>query len=95
MQVKLFVPAETAVLYRLFDIATAMAATPFQADRQNAANTRKILCVREAVENREEEGCVCSIPLSDLIGKLPDHPYRRLSCSGRMKTFSFKTVVHE
>ena len=53
------------ILDRLFDIATAMAATPIQADQQNAANTREILRARQAVENREEEGCVYSIPLSD------------------------------
>ena len=46
------------ILDRLFDIATAMAATPFQADRQTAANTQEILPARPAVENREEEGCV-------------------------------------
>ena len=34
-----------------------MAAAPFQADRQNAANTQKIVRARQAVENREEEGC--------------------------------------
>ena len=88
MQVKLFVPAETAVLYRLFDIATAMAATPFQADLQNAANTQEILRTRQSVENREEGGCVYSIPLSDLIGNFLKlkcirstraHPYHRLS----------------
>ena len=65
-----------------------MAATPFQVDRQNAANTQKILRARQAVENREEEGCVKSIPISDLIGKLLEmkyirstraHPYHRLS----------------
>ena len=44
------------ILDRLFDISTAMAATPFQGDRQNAANTQKILHARQAVENREEEG---------------------------------------
>ena len=58
------------ILDRLFDIAPPMAATPFQADRQKAANTQEILRARQAVENREEEGCVYSIPLSDLIGKL-------------------------
>ena len=58
------------VLQHLFDMATAMVATPFQADRQNAANTQKKLRAKQAVENREEEGCVYSIPLSDLIGKL-------------------------
>ena len=58
------------ILDRLFDIATAMAATPFKADRQNAANTQKIVRARQTVENREEQGCVYSIPLSDLIGKL-------------------------
>ena len=30
------------ILDSLFDIDTAMAATPFQADRKNAANTQKI-----------------------------------------------------
>ena len=62
---------------RLFHIATAMATTPFLADRQNAANTQKKLHARQAVENREEEGCVYSIPLSDLIGKLVDLKYIR------------------
>ena len=62
------------VLQRLFHIATAVAATPFQADRQNAAYTQKILRVRQAIKNREEKGCVYSIPLSDLIGKLLEHP---------------------
>ena len=52
-----------------------MATTPFQADRQNAANTQKKLHARQAVENREEEGCVYSIPLSDLIGKLLELKY--------------------
>ena len=47
-----------AILDRLFHIATAMATTPFQADRQSAANTQKKLHARQAVENREEEGCV-------------------------------------
>ena len=56
------------ILDGVFDIATAMAATPIQADRQNAANTQKIVRARQAIENREEEGCVYSIPLSDLIG---------------------------
>ena len=46
------------ILDRRFDIATAMAATPHQADRQNAANTQEILRARQAVENREEEGSV-------------------------------------
>ena len=76
------------ILDHLFDIATALAATPFQADRQNAANTQQNLRAKQAVENREEEGCVYSIPLSDLIGKLLElkyirstraHPYHRLS----------------
>ena len=49
---------------------------------------RKKLHARQAVEKREEEGCVFSIPLSDLIGKLLElkyirstraHPYDRLS----------------
>ena len=59
----------------LCDITTAMAATPFQADRQNAANTQNNLRARQAVENREEEGCVYSIPLSDFIGKLLELKY--------------------
>ena len=63
--------------FSLFGIATAMAATPFQADRQNAANTQKIVRARQAIENREEEGCVYSIPLSDLIGKLLELKYIR------------------
>ena len=93
------------ILERLFDIATAMAATPFQADRQNAANTQKILRARQSVENREEERCVYSIPLSDLIGKLLRNAILRdqrqcidiidSPCSGRMKTFLYKTFVHE
>ena len=65
-----------------------MATTPFQADWQNAANTQKVVRARQAVENREEEGCVYTIPPSDLIGKLLElkyirltraHPYHRLS----------------
>ena len=65
---------------------------------------RKKLHARQAVENREEEGCVYSIPLSDLIGKLLElntsDQRERIDiidcpCSGRMKTFSFKTFVHE
>ena len=58
-------------------LLTAMAATPFQADRQNAANTQKKMHARQAVENREEEGCVYSIPLFDLIGKLLELKYIR------------------
>ena len=58
------------IVDRLFDIATPMAATSVQADLQNAAKTQKIFRARQAVENRGEEGCVYSIPLSDLIGKL-------------------------
>ena len=61
----------------LFHIATAMATTPFQADRQNAVNSQKKLHATQAVENREEEGCVYSIPLSDLIGKLLELKYTR------------------
>ena len=53
------------VLDCLFDVATTMAATPFPADRQNATNTPKIVRARQAVENREEEGCVYSVLLSD------------------------------
>ena len=68
MLVKLFVPAETAVCYDR---------NLFQADLQNAANTQKTLRARQAVENREEEGCVYSIPLSDLIGKLLELKYIR------------------
>ena len=63
------------ILDRLFHIATAMATTPFQADRQNAANTQEKLHARQAVENREEEGSVYGIPLSDLIGKLLELKY--------------------
>ena len=81
---------------------TAMAATTFQVDRQNAANTQKIVRVRQTVENREEEDCVYSMPLSNLIRKLLELKYIRecidiidRPCSGRMKTFSFKTFVHE
>ena len=59
-----------------FDIATPMAATPFQADRRNAAKTQKILHARQAIENREE-GCVYGIPLSDLIGTLLELKYIR------------------
>ena len=73
---------------RLFDIATAMAATPFQADRQNAANTRKIFRAREDVENREDEGCTYSIPLSDLIGKLLELKYIRSTRAHRYHRLS-------
>ena len=61
----------------LFHIATAMATTSFQADRQNAVNPQKKLHSRQAVENREEEGCGYCIPLSDLIGKLLELKYIR------------------
>ena len=54
-----------------------MAAIPFQADWQNAAKTQKILHAKQAVENREEEGCVYSIPFSDLIEKLQELKYIR------------------
>ena len=49
---------------------------------------KKTVRARQAVDNREEEGCVYSIPLSDLIGKLLElknirttraHPYHPLS----------------
>ena len=76
------------ILDRLFDIATAIAATPFQADRQNAANTQKNLRARQAVENREEEGCVYSIPLSDLIGKLLELKYIRSTRAHRYHRLS-------
>ena len=65
------------ILDRLFHIDTAMAATPFQADRQNAVYTQKKLHARQTVENREEEGCVYTIPLFDLIGKLLELKYIR------------------
>ena len=67
---------------------------------QHSENLRAI----QAAENREEEGCVYSIPLSDLIGKLLElntsDQRERINiidcpCSGRMKTFSFKTFVHK
>ena len=74
------------ILDRLFHIATAMAATPFQADQQNAANTQKILRARQAVENREKEGCVYSIPLSDLIGKLLEMQYNEINDSASISS---------
>ena len=74
------------ILERLFDIATAMAANPFQADRHNAANTQKILRARQAVGNREEEGCVYSIPLFDLIGKLLEMQYNEINDSASISS---------
>ena len=76
------------ILDCLFDIATAMAATPFQADLQNAANTQKILRARQAVENHEEEGCVYSLLLSDLIGKLLELKYIRSTRAHRYHRLS-------
>ena len=74
------------ILDRLFDIATAMAATPFQADRRNAANSQKKLRARQAAVNREEEGCVYSIPLSDLIGKLLEMQYNEINDSASISS---------
>ena len=58
-------------------VRVLLATNPFQADRQNAANTQKELHARQAGENREEEGCVYSILLSDLIGKRLELKYNR------------------
>ena len=74
------------ILDSLFDITTTKAATPFQVDRQNAANTQESLRARQAVENREEEGCVYSIQLSDLIGKLLELKYIRSTRSQFIST---------
>ena len=63
-----------------------MATTPFQADRQNAVNTQKKLHASQAVENREEEGCVYSIPLSNLIGKLPEMQYNEINDSASISS---------
>ena len=76
------------ILDRLFHIPTAMATTPFQADRQNAANIQKKLHARQAVENREEESCVYSIQLSDLIGKLLELKYTRSTRAHRYHRLS-------
>ena len=48
------------ILDRLFDIATAMAATPFKADRPNAANTQKI--VPSKIVKRKAVSIACHFP---------------------------------
>ena len=60
----------------------------FKRTGQNAANTQKIVRARQAVENREEEGCVYSIPLSDLIGKLLELKYIRSTRAHRYHRLS-------
>ena len=64
-----------ATAWTVFSTLLLHTATPFPADRQNAASTQKILRARQAAENREEEGCVYSIPLSDVMGKLLELKY--------------------